>query len=92
MTIVFRQLHLFTVGEMLSAGSAVRATGWPILAEALAAQIVGFFVVPALGDLGQKPLPGGRRPKRNAARNPYATGGASPAATHGVIDEYTISP
>jgi hypothetical protein len=71
MTIVFRQLHLFTVGEIVIGGWAVRATGWPILewlAEALEVQIVGFFVVPALDDLGQKPLPGGRRPKRNAAR------------------------
>jgi hypothetical protein len=58
--------------NLLSAGSAVRATGWPILewfAEALEVQIVGFFVVPALGDLSDRShLPGGRRPKRNAAR------------------------
>jgi hypothetical protein len=54
------------LAKLLSAVSAVRggailppfrngpATGWPILerlAEALEAQIVGFFVVPAPGDL-----------------------------------------
>jgi hypothetical protein len=55
------------LAKLLSAGSAVRTTDWPILewlAEALEAQIVGFFVVPALGDLVRKPLPGGLRPKR----------------------------
>jgi hypothetical protein len=53
---------LLQLAKLLSAGSVV--SGWPVLerlAEAVGAYIVGFFVVPALGDLLQKPLPGSRR-------------------------------